>query len=188
MHVGWIASCNDHELAAMILHKGQQGLDCFVAVVASVDGKAVRLVDEQHAAKCPCAQLFRLERGLPQVRSDHGAAIRFDHVTLGEQPERRVELANESRNGGLACSRVAGKDQVRRSRRNPHARVAAQFRDVLLGCELTNHCFYGSEPYKLVQFGKHVGLRGAPSWGERHLLHDAVGSHSDEMPAALSPG
>ncbi len=56
----------------------------------------------------------RLDRGLAGMAGDKTAAIRFDHVTNLEQPERLENLPEEPRDRGFAGAGVAGEDQMQR--------------------------------------------------------------------------
>ncbi len=97
----------------MVLHELHERVDRLPPeVVLAAPGEGVRLVDQQHATERRLEHGAGARRGLADVAGDELRAVGLDEVTLRDDAEGAVDLAEQPGDGGLAGARVAGEHEV----------------------------------------------------------------------------
>ncbi len=160
-----VAGDDHHEVVAVVLHRLDQRVDGLLAVL--VPGQRVGLVDEQHALDRAGDHLGGLHGGLAEVAGDQLGAVHLDQVPLGQHAERRVDAADQSRDGGLAGARVAGEHQVPGDRRGAQALLGAQPLHPQHGGLPVHLCLDRAQPDQAVELGEQLLDGGARLLGRR---------------------
>ena len=126
--VGVAGKDDDHVslLFAQLFEQAVEDLGAVVFLVVGVGNEGVGFVDEEDVAMRLFEGVLGVLLGVADVLADQFFAIHIDHVARLEDADRGVYLAQQPRDGGLACTRIAGEDHVQRRHDGFEAVLAAQ--------------------------------------------------------------
>ena len=132
LHEVGVARHDDHEVVAVVLHGLEEGVDGLHAEVVrpGIGGQGIGLVDEEQAAVRTVHDLLGLDGRLADIAADEPGAVDLDQVPLAEHAELLIDLAEQTRHGGLAGTGVAGKDHVQRHMRLRQTALLTQLVDL----------------------------------------------------------
>ena len=146
VHLVLVSGCNDHELASVVLHPCQQGLESFLAFrVGTLSCRIDRsygicLVKEQYAAHGLIDSIVHILVGTVDISADYILRRLFNDLVCRCESECLEKFAQFACDCGLSCSRITGQHYVDRSK---GCLSYTELHSLLLSEEVVSDFLYG---------------------------------------------
>ena len=131
LHGSSVTGDDDHQVIPVVFHGLQDRIDRLLAEgILFIGGQGIGFIDEEDAAHGRFDLFLGLESCLSDKTGDQSGPVSLHQLPLGQNADLFIEPADNSGNGRLAGSRIAGKDQMQGYRDRLQALVFAHLLDL----------------------------------------------------------